>query len=141
MCAATMTAFSPEEQKRLTVPPGTVTGSPARRPTLRPVLNPWGPSGKPVPMITSSISAGSSWGTLRGTSLMQCAALSSGRVRLNEPRNDLASPVRELATITASRMRDLLGMVISAVLSQESTFVASWGAVDGSAAIYEGTAL
>ena len=33
---------------------------------------------------------------------MQWAARSSGRVMLNEPRNDLASPVRELATTTAS---------------------------------------
>src|SRR5262249_8946055 len=33
---------------------------------------------------------------------MQCAANSSGRVRLKEPRNDLASAVRELATMTAS---------------------------------------
>src|SRR5262244_3394460 len=30
--------------------------------------------------------------------------MSSGRVRLNEPRNDLARPVRELATMTASRI-------------------------------------
>src|SRR5580658_8761543 len=35
---------------------------------------------------------------------MQCAASSSGRVRLNDPRNDLARAVRELATITASLM-------------------------------------
>src|SRR5450755_2946752 len=35
---------------------------------------------------------------------MQCAARSSGRVILNEPRYDLASPVRELAITTASRM-------------------------------------
>src|SRR5579884_3765751 len=33
---------------------------------------------------------------------MQCAARSSGRVMLNEPRNDFARPVRKLATITAS---------------------------------------
>src|ERR1700740_2952381 len=35
---------------------------------------------------------------------MQCAASASGRVILKEPRNDLASPVLELATTTASRM-------------------------------------
>src|SRR5204863_367524 len=64
MCAATMTALRPEEQKRLTVPPGTVTGSPARRATLRPVLKPCGPSGKPVPMTTSSTSLGSRCGTV-----------------------------------------------------------------------------
>src|SRR5438552_3576491 len=104
MCAATATAFSPDEQKRLTVPPGTVTGSPARRATFRPVLKPCGPSGKPVPMMTSSTSAGSSCGTLRSTSFTQWAAKSSGRVRLNDPRNDFARPVRELATMAASRM-------------------------------------
>ena len=38
---------------------------------------------------------------------MQCAARSSGRVRLNEPRNDFASGVRELATITASLIKRL----------------------------------
>jgi len=36
---------------------------------------------------------------------MQCAARSSGRVILNEPRNDFASAVRELATTTASLIR------------------------------------
>src|SRR5213594_3666282 len=55
-------------------------------------------------MITSSTSCESSWGTLPRTSLMQWAVKSSGRVRLNEPRNDLASGVRELATMTASLM-------------------------------------
>src|SRR5712691_9725103 len=33
---------------------------------------------------------------------MQCAASASGRVMLKEPRKDLASPVLELATTTAS---------------------------------------
>jgi hypothetical protein len=33
---------------------------------------------------------------------MACAARSSGRVRLNDPRTALASGVRELATMTAS---------------------------------------
>src|SRR2546427_9539297 len=53
-------------------------------------------------MITSSTSFESSCGTLPRTSLMAWAVKSSGRVRLNEPRNDLASGVRELATMTAS---------------------------------------
>ena len=44
---------------------------------------------------------------------MQCAARSSGRVRLNEPRNDFASGVRELATTTASRMRILLPICLT----------------------------
>src|SRR5262245_3363684 len=103
MSAAVATAKSPEEQKRLTVPPGTVTGSPAMTATLRPTLKPCGPSGKPVPITTSSISAASSFGTFFIASRMQCAAMSSGRVRLNEPRNDFARPVRAVATITASR--------------------------------------
>src|SRR5207244_3196951 len=94
MCAATMTALRPEEQKRLTVPPGTVTGRPASRATLRPVLKPCGPSGKPVPMTTSSTSAGSSWGTFFKRSLTRWAATSSGRARLKDPRNDVASPGR-----------------------------------------------
>jgi hypothetical protein len=55
-------------------------------------------------MITSSTSRGSSWGTVPRVWRMQWAARSSGRVMLKEPRKDLASPVRELATITASRM-------------------------------------
>src|SRR5262249_10786164 len=109
MLAATATALRPEEQKRLTVPPGTVTGRPPSRATLRPVLNPCGPSGKPQPMITSSISPGSSCGTFFSRSFTQWAARSSGRVMLKEPRNDLARPVRELATTTALLIRALLG--------------------------------
>src|ERR1700732_2576034 len=55
--------------------------------------------------MTSSTSRGSRLGVLRRTSWMQCAASSSGRVRLNDPRNDLASAVRELATMTASLLK------------------------------------
>src|SRR5437867_3281235 len=69
------------------------------------MLWPCDPWGWPQPMITSSTSFGSSWGTLPRTSLMVCAVKSSGRVMLNAPRNDLASGVRELATMTASLMR------------------------------------
>src|SRR5499433_3185299 len=95
-------AWSPDEQKRLTVVPATLTGRPARRSATRATLLPWAPLGCAQPMITSSISLLSSWGTLPSASLMQWAARSSGRVRLNDPRNDLASGVRELATTTAS---------------------------------------
>src|SRR5215470_16311221 len=56
-------------------------------------------------MMTSSTSLASSCGTLPSTSLMVWAVKSSGRVMLNAPRNDLASGVRELATMTASLMR------------------------------------
>src|SRR5262245_44915793 len=109
MCAATATALSPDEQKRLTVEPGTSTGSPAITATLRPTLKPCGPSGKPVPITTSSMSCGSSFGTLASAALMQWAARSSGRVWLNEPRNDLAMPVRAVATMAASRILRMTG--------------------------------
>src|SRR5262252_2907658 len=81
---------------------GHADGKAARRSATRATLLPWAPLGWAQPMITSSISLLSSWGTLPSTSLMQWAARSSGRVRLNDPRNDLASGVRELATTTAS---------------------------------------
>src|SRR6266571_3763626 len=102
--AAMAMAWSPEEQKRLTVVPATDAGRPARIAATRATLVPWGPWGCAQPRITSSISAGSSWGTFFSTSRMQWAARSSGRVRLNDPRKDLASGVRELVTTTASLM-------------------------------------
>src|SRR6266511_5444463 len=102
--AAMTMAWSPEEQKRLTVVPATDTGRPARTSATRATLLPCAPLGWAQPRITSSISTGSSCGTLPSTSRMQWAAKSSGRVRLNEPRKDLASGVRELATTTASLM-------------------------------------
>src|SRR5581483_4430071 len=95
---------SPEEQNRLTVVPAIETGRPARTSATRATLLPCAPFGWAQPRITSSISAGSSCGTFPSTSLMQWAARSSGRVRLNDPRCDLASGVRELATTTASLM-------------------------------------
>src|SRR5947208_1588805 len=98
----------PEAQKRLTVVPGTEVGRPATIADTRAMLWPCTPCGCPQPRITSSTSAGSSCGVFRRTSRMQCAARSSGRVRLNDPRNDFASGVRELATITASRIRGVL---------------------------------
>ena len=76
--------------------------SPARIAAMRATFVPCVPSGLAQPRKTSSISAGSSCGTFFSTSVMQCAARSSGRVRLNEPRKLLASGVRELATTTAS---------------------------------------
>src|SRR6266511_1524862 len=102
--AAMAIACRPEEQKRLTVVPATEAGRPARIRATRATLLPCGPLGWAQPRITSSISAESSWGTLPSTSRMQWAARSSGRVRLNDPRKDLASGVRELATTTASLM-------------------------------------
>src|SRR5712692_7848678 len=85
--AAIAMAWSPEEQKRLTVVPAIETGRPARTSATRATLLPWVPFGWAQPMITS---------------LMQWAARSSGRVMLKDPRKDLASGVRELETTTAS---------------------------------------
>ena len=45
-------------------------------------------------------------GTLPSTWRRQWATRSSGRVILNDPRNDFASGVRELATTTASLMAE-----------------------------------
>src|SRR5256884_2358825 len=102
-------ALSPEAQKRLTVDPGTDDGRPDMSATVLPTFWPCGPSGKPAPRMTSAICAGSPSGTRRRSSRTHCTAMSSGRARLNEPRNDLARPLRTLATITASR----IGVLIS----------------------------
>src|SRR5437660_10089944 len=98
-------ACRPEEQKRLTVVAATLGGNPAVSAAIRATLLPCTPCGCAQPRMTASISAGSSAGVLRRTSRMQCAARSSGRVILNDPRYDLASAVRELATTTASLIR------------------------------------
>src|SRR6266481_4675047 len=113
-CAAIAMAWSPEEQKRLTVVPAIETGRPARTSATRATLLPWVPFGWAQPMITSSISLTSSWGTLPSASLMQWAARSSGRVMLKDPRKDLASGVRELETTTASLIEDPFWMRIVA---------------------------
>src|SRR5215831_11149114 len=106
--AAYAIACRPEEQNRFSVSPATEVGRPARIAATRAILWPCEPCGWPQPMITSSTSLGSSCGTLPRTSLIVWAVKSSGRVRLNEPRNDLASGVRELATMTASLIDGLL---------------------------------
>src|SRR5271154_6817350 len=109
--AATVMAWGPDEQKRLMVVPATLFGRPENMGLVRPMFWPWAPWGWPQPRITSSISAGESWGVLARTSLMQWATRSSGRVRLKEPRKDLANGVRELATITASLIFGVRGLV------------------------------
>src|SRR2546429_2587520 len=101
-------ALSPEEQKRLIVSPATDAGRPARIAATRAMLWPCEPCGWPQPRITSSTSFLSSCGTLPSASLMQWAARSDGSVMLNEPRADLASGVRLLATTTASLMAGAL---------------------------------
>src|SRR5258705_12586195 len=97
-------AWRPAQQNRFTVGAGTDEASPACRAAPRAMLWPWAPWGWPQPRMTYSTSLGSRRGALPSTSLIQCAARSSGRVRLNDPRKDFASGVRELATTTASLM-------------------------------------
>ena len=95
-------ACSPEEQKRLTVVPATLAGSPESSAAMRATLLPAAPCGCPQPNTTSLISPGSSPGVRSSSVRMQCAACSSGRVRFSDPRKDLASGVRQLSTMTAS---------------------------------------
>ena len=90
----------PLEQKRLTVRPLTVTGSPARSATWRAMLLPVAPSGKAQPRITSSTSAGSM--------PARCTAACTAKppsvapwVMLKAPFQLRASGVRAVETITA----------------------------------------
>src|SRR5438067_3970004 len=92
---------SPDEQKRFTVIPDVVTGQPARIAICRAMLRPVAPSGFAHPMITSSISAGSSlarsmaWRSAWPPIVAPC-------VMLNAPRQLLQSGVRAVETTTAS---------------------------------------
>src|SRR5882672_2435563 len=105
-CAASAIVCSPDEQKRLIVAPGTETGQPARSAIWRAMFQPVAPSGSAQPIITSSISAGSTparaivWRTTCPPSVAPCDML-------NAPRQDFASPVRAVETTTASRIERL----------------------------------
>src|SRR6185436_9413358 len=100
-CAAMAMVCNPEEQYRFTVMPEVLTGHPARSAIWRAMLKPVAPSGLAQPMITSSTVAGSSFArciaalTTWPPSVAPC-------VRLNAPRQDLASGVRAVETMTAS---------------------------------------
>src|ERR1044071_2600066 len=75
------------------------------------MLKPASPAGWPQPMIRSSMSRGSSPGTLSSAALTICAARSSGRRSTSEPL--LARPMGERAaeTMTASGMESSLGQI------------------------------
>ena len=93
----------PDEQKRLTVVPGMLSGSPAAIAATRATLKPCSPSGIAQPRTTSSISSGESFpATCATTALIAAAAISSGRVVRNVPRGALPTAVRAPATMTAS---------------------------------------
>ena len=93
----------PEEQKRFTVMPDTVTGQPARMAVWRAMLPPVAPSGVAQPMITSSTSAGA---TLARSSAActTCPPIFAPWVMLSAPRQLLHSGVRAVETMTASVM-------------------------------------
>src|SRR4051812_26731611 len=100
-CAAIAIVCSPEEQKRFTVTPDTVTGMPARIAIWRAMLEPVAPSGVAQPMITSSTSAGSSFARSIAA-LAACPPMVAPCVMLSAPRQLLQSGVRAVDTITAS---------------------------------------
>src|SRR6185312_15841650 len=101
---ATMAAAcSPDEQKRLMVIAGTLSGRPARKPTCRATFSPCSASGWAQPRTTSSTSAGEMPARLiasRATS----APRSSERVFLNTPRGARPMGVRTAERIATSRM-------------------------------------
>ncbi len=105
-CAAIAIVCSPDEQKRLTVIPDVVTGQPPRSAICRAMLRPVAPSGLAQPMMTSSISAGSSrarsmaWRSAWPPRVAPC-------VMLNAPFQLLQSGVRAVETMTASGMPSL----------------------------------
>ncbi len=78
--AAIDTAFNPDEQKRLTVAPGTLAGRPASSRPMRATFIPCSYSGIAQPTITSSTRAASIAGTCASTRLSTWASSVSGRV-------------------------------------------------------------
>src|SRR5688572_2600888 len=100
-CAASATVCRPEEQKRFTVMPETVTGSPARIAIWRAMLPPVAPSGVAQPMITSSTSCGSTFARFSAACTTWPPILAPW-VWLRAPRQLLHSGVLAVETMTAS---------------------------------------
>jgi hypothetical protein len=78
-------ASRPDAQKRLMVAPPTVSGKPAIKGAMRPMLRPCSASGKAQPIMTSSTMPGSSPGVLSMADFRMKESISSGRVSLNAP--------------------------------------------------------
>lgn len=97
------TPWRPDEQKRLIVVPDVVTGQPAHSAAFRLMFIPVSPSGMPQPRKTSSTAAGST-PALAIAALMAWPPSAAPCVALKPPRNDLASPVRAVETMTARPM-------------------------------------
>ncbi|GAB3893996.1 hypothetical protein GCM10027612_44450 [Microbispora bryophytorum subsp. camponoti] len=85
-----------DPHSRFTVVAGTVTGSPASSPAIRPTLRLSSPAPLALPHTTSPISAGSSPGSLASTPRNAVAARSSGRTSASAPLN-LPNGVRAAA--------------------------------------------
>src|SRR3990172_6910958 len=114
MCSlAVAIACRPDEQKRLTVCPATVSGRPARRAASRAAIRPCFASRRAQPITTSSMSAGSSPPTRATASLITAAAISSGRVSFRVPRGALPTAVRTALTMTASFIGRTSGQSVS----------------------------
>ena len=97
--AAIWMALSPEAQKRFTVMPPTLLGSPASTAPIRATLRPCGPSGIAQPQIRSSIAFGSSVGTCASAPWIARTSRSSGRMLRKKPRCERPMGVRVAATI------------------------------------------
>jgi hypothetical protein len=99
-CEARAMVCRPEEQKRFTVMPETVTGQPAISAIWRAMLAPVAPSGLAQPMITSSTCAAS-----RPARCKACLTTWPPRVApcvmLKEPFQLLARGVRAVETMSA----------------------------------------
>ncbi len=93
----------PDEQKRFTVTPETLTGAPARIAETRATLEPVVPSGAAQPRITSSTSPSSTLAR-SAACLMTWAPMSAPWVSLKTPRKALPIGVRAVETMTASAM-------------------------------------
>ena len=103
-CAAIAMVCRPDEQKRFTVTPLTVTGMPARIAESRAMLLPVAFSGVAQPSTTSSTSAGSI--PARSTACLTTWPPSVAPwVMLKAPRNALPIGVRAVDTMTASDIR------------------------------------
>src|SRR5439155_212345 len=103
-CAASAMVCSPDEQKRFTVMPGTVCGSPARTAIWRAMFQPVAPSGLAQPMMTSSTSSGSTFAR-SSAAWTTWPPILAPWVLLSAPRQLLQSGVRAGETMTASVIR------------------------------------
>src|SRR5262245_31802946 len=101
LCAARAMVCMPEEQKRLMVIPGTVTGQPARTAIWRAMFQPVAPSGLAQPMMTSSTSSASTFAR-SSAACTTCPPIFAPCVMLSAPRQLLVSGVLAVETMTAS---------------------------------------